>query len=475
MDADLYDAPRALDSSASFDRVFVTWGAINWLPDIAGWARVVAHFLKHGGFLYLADQHPTAFMFDDAKADAAGMPGLLLPYFADGPLPFDAVPDYANQDAVVRADREHVFAHPLGAIVTALADAGLRVGWLPSTTGLPGACSARWCPIAAAGGGRADPGCLLPSRCGRRNHSAKSRRKRRMSIAIRPVHPVFVGEVSGVDISRPLDAAAVAAIEAGMDRYAVLVFRDQPLTDEQQLRFGQYFGELEGNIAGAMTKPGEHRIAPQLADVSNLDRNNERRGRDDMRRLYSLGNRLWHSDASFRAVGAKYSMLSARVVPSRGGNTEFADMRAAYDALDDATRAEIEDLVTEHSIAFSRAELGFTDFGEHADLTAPVRHRLVRTHPVTGRKSLYLSAHIGGIVGWPVPEARAFLRDLTELATQRPFVYAHEWRVNDLVIWDNRQTMHRARRYDDLNERRDMRRTTIKGEGLTAPQVSNAA
>ena len=292
-----------------------------------------------------------------------------------------------------------------------------------------------------------------------------------MTIAIAPLHPVFVGEVSGVDISCPLDAAEVAAIEAGMDRYAVLVFRDQPLTDEQQIAFGRRFGELEGNIAGSMTKQGEHRITPLLADVSNLDRNNERRARDDMRRLYSLGNRLWHSDASFRAIGAKYSMLSARVVPSKGGNTEFADMRAAYDALDDAARAEVEDLLTEHSIAFSRAELGFTDFGEHAGLTAPVRHRLVRTHPVTGRKSLYLSAHIGGIVGWPLPEARAFLRDLTEAATQRRFVYSHPWRVNDLVIWDNRTTMHRATRYDDLNEKRDMRRTTIKGEAMTAPQA----
>jgi alpha-ketoglutarate-dependent 2,4-dichlorophenoxyacetate dioxygenase len=303
------------------------------------------------------------------------------------------------------------------------------------------------------------------------NHNAE---EPLMTVTIRPLHPVFAGEVSGVTISRPLSGAEVAAIEAGMDRHAVLVFRDQPLTDEQQIAFGGYFGELEGSIAGAMTRPGEHRIAPQLADVSNLDKNNEPRARHDRRRLYSLGNRLWHSDASFRAIGAKYSMLSARVVPGKGGNTEFADMRAAYDALDDATRAEVEDLITEHSIAYSRAELGFTDFDDHRDLTTPVRHRLVRTHPVTGRKSLYLSAHIGGIIGWPVPEARAFLRDLTEFATQRRFVHAHEWRVGDLVIWDNRQTMHRARRYDDLNEARDMRRTTIRGDGPTAPQASAA-
>ena len=147
-------------------------------------------------------------------------------------------------------------------------------------------------------------------------------------------------------------------------------------------------------------------------------------------------------------------------------------MRAAYDALDAATKAEIEDLITEHSIAFSREQLGFTDYGEgNADKIRPVRHRLVRTHPVTGRKSLYLSAHIGGIVGWPVPEARAFIRDLTEHATQPQFVYAHEWRVNDLVMWDNRTTMHRARRYRDLHEVRDLRRTSIKGTGLTVEQA----
>jgi alpha-ketoglutarate-dependent 2,4-dichlorophenoxyacetate dioxygenase len=159
------------------------------------------------------------------------------------------------------------------------------------------------------------------------------------------------------------------------------------------------------------------------------------RRRDDNRRMYSLGNRLWHSDASFRATGAGYSLLSARVVPAHGGNTEFADMRASYDALDDATKTLVEDLVTEHSIAFSRGELGFDDYGTgNEDKVRAVRHRLVRRHPVTGRKSLYLSAHIGGIVGWPVPEARAFIRDLTEHATQPQFTHAHHWQVNDLVM-----------------------------------------
>ena len=290
---------------------------------------------------------------------------------------------------------------------------------------------------------------------------------------IEPLNPDFVGEFSGVDISLPLATEQVAAIEAGMDRYAVLVFRDQKLTDEQQCSYSRNFGELEATLIGQMSKPGDRRLGPvEMGDISNLTPSGQLRARDDDRRMYALGNRLWHSDASFRATGAGYSLLSARVVPGYGGNTEFADMRAAYDALDTATKTLIEDLVTEHSIAFSRGELGFDNYAEgNADKVRPVRHRLVRTHPVTERKSLYLSAHIGTIVGWPMPEARAFIRDLTEHATQPRFTHAHRWRVNDLVMWDNRTTMHRARRFRDLLEVRDLRRTSIKGTGMTAVQV----
>jgi alpha-ketoglutarate-dependent 2,4-dichlorophenoxyacetate dioxygenase len=293
-----------------------------------------------------------------------------------------------------------------------------------------------------------------------------------MTMAIRPLQPGFVGEVSGLDITRPLSREAVAAVEAGMDRYAVLVFHDQTLTDDQQAAFSRNFGELEATLAGEMTKPEERRMANELGDISNIDHRLQIRARDDAKRLYALGNRLWHTDASFRATGAIYSLLSARVIPGAGGNTEFADMRAAYDALDAATKREIEDLVCEHSIAFSRAELGFADFADaHRAKISPVRHRLVSTHPVTGRKSLYLASHIGGIVGWPVPEARAFIRDLMEHATQPQFVHAHVWRVNDLVMWDNRTTMHRARRYDDMKQVRDMRRTTIRGTSIDVAQV----
>lgn len=287
----------------------------------------------------------------------------------------------------------------------------------------------------------------------------------------------FVGDLSGIDLTQPLTAGQVAMIDRGMDRFAVLVFHGQRFDDETQLAFSRNFGELEVSSGGEMSRPEDRRLKPEVADISNLDRDDRLRAAGDRVRLSALGNRLWHSDASFRAVPAKYSLLSARVVPGRGGNTEFADMRAAYDALDAATKAEVEDLVTEHSSAFSREVIGFPKeaYGpENQGKLRPVRHRLVRTHPVTGRKSLYLSAHIGAIVGWPVPEARAFIRDLTEHATQRRFVHAHAWRPWDLVVWDNRTTMHRARRYDDLREVRDMRRTTVRGDGKTAPQQQAA-
>ena len=300
-----------------------------------------------------------------------------------------------------------------------------------------------------------------------------------MTVEIRPLHPHFACEVAGVDCRRPLDREAVAAIEAGMDRYAVLVLRDQAVSDAEQIAFTRHFGELENyNTPGHIRRREEQRLGPGIADFSNLDKNGRIMSPEDRIWFFKLADRLWHSDSSFRPVPAKYSLLSGRVLPSRGGDTEFADMRAAYDALDDDTKAEIEDLVTEHSSVFSREQIGFppVDFGnDNQDKLRPVRHRLVRTHPVTGRKSLYLSAHIGTIVGWPMPEARAFIRDLTEHATQPRFVHAHLWRQWDLVIWDNRTTMHRARRYDDLHDIRDLRRTTIRGDGPTVAQVPQAA
>lgn len=294
-----------------------------------------------------------------------------------------------------------------------------------------------------------------------------------MTVGIRALHPFIGGEATGVDLRRPLERIDVAAIEAGMDRHAVLVFPGQEINDEQQVAFSLNFGAIEKAVGGDLTRMEEKRLSLDFADVSNLDREQNIKPRDDRHRLFGLANRLWHSDSSFRAVPAKYSLLSGRVIPSAGGNTEFADMRAAYDALDEAMKREIEDLVCEHSLIYSRAQLGFTELSaEEKAIFRPVRQRLVRTHPVTGRKSLYLSSHIGTIVGWPMPEARDLIRELTEHAVQRQFVYAHRWQVNDLVIWDNRQTMHRVRRFADTTEKRDVRRTTIAGDGPTVEQAA---
>ena len=295
-----------------------------------------------------------------------------------------------------------------------------------------------------------------------------------MAFDIRPCDPAtrafFAGEVSGIDLTRRLSDEEVAAIHAGMDRFGVLVFHDQKLDDESQLAFSRQLGPLE-TATGDIAAPEDRRISMDVNDISNLDKHGKVVARDDRRRLFGLGNQLWHSDSSFKDVPAKYSLLSARQIPPSGGNTEFADMRAAYDALDEATRREVHDLICVHSQIFSRGILGFDEFTEaERQKWAPVRQRLVRRHPVTGRLSLYLASHAGGIEGWPVPEARAFLRDLTEHATQRHFVYAHVWKPWDLVMWDNRVTMHRARRYDP-NEVRDMRRTTLTNEVSSLEQA----
>jgi alpha-ketoglutarate-dependent 2,4-dichlorophenoxyacetate dioxygenase len=294
----------------------------------------------------------------------------------------------------------------------------------------------------------------------------------RVTVTIRQIGPCFVGEVEGIDLREPLSPEEVAAVHAGMDRYGVLVFHGQPIDDEQQLAFTRSLGEIEHAIGTSLRAPEDYRLPTTFADVSNLDKFNQPMARDDRRRLFGIGNRLWHSDSSFKPTPAKYSLLHARSIPSKGGNTEFADMRAAYDALDDETKAELEGLVCEHSQIFSRQQLGFTDFtDEERERFRPVRQVLVRTHPVTGRKSLYLASHAGAIVGWTVPEARALLRDLIEHATQREFVHSHKWQVGDLVMWDNRQTMHRARPFPH-DEPRDMRRTTLAGDGPTVAQAA---
>ncbi len=295
-----------------------------------------------------------------------------------------------------------------------------------------------------------------------------------MSIAIRPLHAVFAGEVTGIDLRQPASRADVAAVEAGMDRFAVLVFPRQEITDEEQQAFTDNFGKPNPKQGGNITGPEQKRLRSGIGDLSNLDEKGTIISAEDRRWFFKLGDRLWHSDSSYRAVPAKYSLLSGRVLPSWGGNTEFADLRAAYDALDARTKSEVEELVCEHSLIFSRGSIGFDDLTDAERKSfRPVRQRLVRTHPVTGRKSLFLSSHAGTILGWTVPEARMFLRDLMEFATQPRFVYSHVWRPYDLVMWDNRTTVHRARRFD-RNEVRDVRRTTVAGDEMTVAQAEAA-
>ncbi|MBS0524982.1 MAG: TauD/TfdA family dioxygenase [Proteobacteria bacterium] len=289
--------------------------------------------------------------------------------------------------------------------------------------------------------------------------------------AIDPINrPFFAGEVSGVDWRKVPTPQEAEAIHRGMDEFGVLVFRDQDIDDEQQVAFSRALGPLE-TATGDIARPEERRLSMDVNDISNVDKDNKVVARDDRRRLFGLGNQLWHSDSSFKPVPAKYSILSARIIPDKDGNTEFADMRAAYDALDDKTKAEVHDLICRHSQIYSRGILGFTDFTDDERVKwAPVRQRLVRRHPRSGRLSLYLSSHAGEIEGWPVPEARAFLRDLNEHATQRQFVYAHVWRPHDIVMWDNRATMHRARRYDHTKVR-DLHRTTLTNEVSSLEQA----
>ena len=281
-----------------------------------------------------------------------------------------------------------------------------------------------------------------------------------MGLTFRALHPLFVAEASTVELRRAHDRETLARIRAGMDEYAVLVFRDQPFTDDEQLAFAQRLdGRLHARTGSAVL--GKSRLGHEaLSDISNVDEDGELLKSGDRRRMYGLGNRLWHTDASFQDPPGRYSMLSARIVPPVGADTEFADMRAAYDALSTEIKAQLEGLRVHHSIAYSRQTLGFEfSEGEQEKLKGAV-HPLVRTIPRSGRRSLYVASHASRIIDWPVPEGRLLLRDLIEHATRPEFVYRHAWRAGDLVIWDNRATMHRARPFDDAQYRRELRRVT---------------
>ncbi len=282
-----------------------------------------------------------------------------------------------------------------------------------------------------------------------------------MAVTVCPITPGFAAEIGDVDLSARLEPADLAAIKEAFTTYAVLVFPDQHLSQDQHLDFARAFGPLETTIA-LFRKDTKLRLRQEFADVSNLDSDNKVWGENSRRRMFELGNRLWHTDSSFKLLPARASLLYARSIPPIGGHTEFADERAAYDALPEDMKRRLHGLVAEHSIFNSRARLGFTEFSdEERQNMPPVPQAMVRTIPENGRKSLYLASHAGRILGMPEQEGRALIDQLIAHATQRQFVYTHRWRVHDLVMWDNRCTMHRGTRFDDLRWKRDVQRATV--------------
>ena len=298
-----------------------------------------------------------------------------------------------------------------------------------------------------------------------------------MSVSIEALRDGFAGEVSGIDCTQPLSAAEVAAVSVGMDAYGVLVFHDQVLTDAEQLAFTLYFGAIEKTGYGMprihfRTEQEARPLGSGINDFSNVDADGTPIARESRAYMFKLADRLWHSDSSFKAVPAKWSLLSGRSIPSWGGNTGFADMRGAYDALDERWRNEVEDLVCLHSQIYSREKVGFSNLSEaEREAFKPVRQLLVRRHPVTGRKSLFLSSHAGAVEGMSIADGRMLLHDLTEFATKDRFVYSHKWRLNDFVLWDNSVTMHRGTRFDP-SEPRDIRQTRLAGDAMTIEQAA---
>ena len=292
-------------------------------------------------------------------------------------------------------------------------------------------------------------------------------------VSVKQLHPLFVGEISGIDVSLPLSPPDHKAIVDAIDRYAVVVFHGQKLDDATQIAFASQFGPVEASAAKLRQRDIKHRLpSNEIADISNLDSEGKVLQPEARRRLDWLGNRLWHTDASFRRVPGALSLLYAHIVPPEGGETEFADMRAAYDALPDRTKKELEGLVAEHSIWRSREQLGVVKYSEEELASLPpVPQRVVRTHPGSGRKTLYVASHASHILGRPVADGRLLLLDLIEHATQPRFVHSHTWKQGDLVIWDNRCTMHRARPFD-TTQVRDLRRVTTRDVASTLEQAA---
>ena len=298
-------------------------------------------------------------------------------------------------------------------------------------------------------------------------------------MTVYPVTENFAAEIGDVDLSKPLSDADRTEIETAFNNYSVLVFPDQHLSTDQHLDFARNFGPLETTIHAARSD-AKLRVRAEIADVSNLSQDDQIWGKESRKRMFEMGNRMWHTDSSFRRLPAKASLLYGRSIPPVGGQTEFADMRAAYDALPADMKLRLRDLVAEHAIMYSRKKLGFTDFSDEENQTLPpVPQALVRKHAGSGRTGLYLASHAGRIFGMNEDEGKALLQQLIDHATQRQFVYTHRWRLHDLVMWDNRCTMHRGKGYDDLRWPRDMQRATVSDvaptceqEGLAAPAAA---
>jgi alpha-ketoglutarate-dependent 2,4-dichlorophenoxyacetate dioxygenase len=291
-----------------------------------------------------------------------------------------------------------------------------------------------------------------------------------MAITVCPVTASFAAEIGDVDLSRPLDSADVASIKQAFWDYSVLIFPGQELSEEQHTEFARNFGPLETTIA-ALNPDAKLRLRTDLADISNLNAQSQIWGEKSRVRMFQLANRLWHTDSSFKYLPARASLLYARTIPPVGGHTEFADLRAAYDALDENLKRRLEGMVAEHALAFSRARTGFSGFTEaERKNLPPVPQVMTRTIPENGRKSLYIASHAGRIVGMPEAEGRTLIDQLTAHATQRQFVYTHRWRLHDLVMWDDRCTMHRGTEFDDLRWTRDMHRATVSDVANTCEQ-----
>ena len=289
-----------------------------------------------------------------------------------------------------------------------------------------------------------------------------------MTIGIEPLHPLYAARLTGVDIRQPVDEAAMNEVRAALAAYGVCVIgHDEPPTNEEHIAFSARLGPLERGKSPKV-KGTEVRLPyPEIVDQSNLNDVGEIYADDDRRLAYKRANRLWHTDMSFYEVRATYSLLVGHITPPSGAETEFADMRAAFDALPQARRVGLEDLIVEHSYWYSRVQGGGPEPTEEERVTRPpARHRLVHLHEPSGRKALYLASHASDIVGMARDEARALIKELMDFAVQPQFVYAHKWRQGDVLIWDNLATMHRATPFDDRNFVRDMRRTTCREKAV---------